>query len=602
MAYNRSVFPEGGIDTLQEFFDVPPAQKTNVLRYQELKMMSSLTSEQQIELNNLTTTLQDYLITPEHINKFSDICIGLETFFSSEVQGYIDTKQQEMQTEIDKFSDKGTFNPDILYYKNNYVFYNDGTGIKTYLAIQNPPLGTLPTNSTYFRILTITGAKGEDGIGIGLIFKGTWSNSGLYAINEAVQFGGLLFASLINDNIGNQPDLTQDTSAWGIALDVAITTTKLRGQRTIASESNTVNFITGEIIAFNPSVDDLEVIVNTTSPEEGIDYTINIDNQSITKISGTWKVGTTFYFRVIRNMINGLVFSDGQSIALGTIDKTRLSTDVQTTLDNVVTNTQEISVLNGAGELVEKANKSDLDTTNTNLANHIVDYTLQVPFGGTVTNVGNAYSIATPAISTLTTGMAVCLKINADSSGASTLNWDTKGAKGIKKANGADVTNLKANGIYTLRYDGANFILQGEGASGNAIASDLLSGKTAEVDAGDIVGTMIDRGVFNLGLNTPVPAGYYSGGTTANGKAYASGSATSDSNQILTVAGLAFIPRVVFINYLTDVYYVLYRDKSTSLIQQLGTGTYNTQSTMSSSGFSANVYSASLAFTWIAYE
>ena len=47
-----------------------------------------------------------------------------------------------------------------------------------------------------------------------------------------------------------------------------------------------------------------------------------------------------------------------------------------------------------------------------------------------------------------------------------------------------------ANSIYTMRYNGTNFILQGEVASGNAVASDLLSGKTASTDAGDITGTL----------------------------------------------------------------------------------------------------------------
>ena len=124
------------------------------------------------------------------------------------------------------------------------------------------------------------------------------------------------------------------------------------------------------------------------------------------------------------------------------------------------------------------------------LAAHAIDYTLQIPHGGTTTNVGNAYAIAAPAIAALDDKMAICIKVNADSTGAVTLNWDGKGDKAIKKANGSAVTNLKNGGVYTLRYDGTNFILQGEGASGDATASDLLSGKTATVDAGEITGTL----------------------------------------------------------------------------------------------------------------
>lgn len=139
------------------------------------------------------------------------------------------------------------------------------------------------------------------------------------------------------------------------------------------------------------------------------------------------------------------------------------------------------------------ASQQGLETCTNDLTDHKTDYTLQVPYGGTTTNVGNAYSIAAPAIASLTAGMAISVKVNADSTGAVTLNWNSKGDKAIYKANGVAVSNLKTGGIYTLRYDGTNFILQGEGASGNAVASDLLSGKTATVDAGEITGTMVNR-------------------------------------------------------------------------------------------------------------
>lgn len=153
-----------------------------------------------------------------------------------------------------------------------------------------------------------------------------------------------------------------------------------------------------------------------------------------------------------------------------------------------------------------------------------IDFTVEVPYGGTTTNVGNDYSIATPDITALAVGMAICVKINVDSSGATTLNWDGKGAKSILKANGGAVSNLKAGGIYTLRYDGTNFIIQGEGGSGDAVASDLLSGKTASTDAGDITGTMPNK-VGSATEITPstvdqvIPQGYY-GGITGDGKVF----------------------------------------------------------------------------------
>ncbi|MBU3146851.1 hypothetical protein [Clostridium sp. CF012] len=154
-----------------------------------------------------------------------------------------------------------------------------------------------------------------------------------------------------------------------------------------------------------------------------------------------------------------------------------------------------INALGGSGRTTEtvKKNADNIVALGESLASHSADYTKQVPYA-VATGTANTYAITTPTITALTAGMAVSVKINIASTGVSTLNWDGKGAKTIKKANGTNVTNLASTGIYTLRYDGTNFILQGEGGSGDATASDLLLGKKASVDAGDIVGTMPIRG------------------------------------------------------------------------------------------------------------
>lgn len=211
----------------------------------------------------------------------------------------------------------------------------------------------------------------------------------------------------------------------------------------------------------------------------------------------------------------------------------------------------------------------------------MADITTQVPYGGATTGLANTYVLAAPAIAALTAGMAVSCKINVDSTGASTLNWNSKGAKAIKKANGTDVTNLKNGGIYTLRYDGTNFIVQGEGGSGDAIASDLLSGKTASTDVADITGTMPNNAgdvaaVSSHAASTSihvVPATGYTDGTddavvitdadfiAANIKKakdvfgvtgvckegyYATGTVTVSSST-LTVTGLTFSPNDIVI-------------------------------------------------------
>ncbi len=153
--------------------------------------------------------------------------------------------------------------------------------------------------------------------------------------------------------------------------------------------------------------------------------------------------------------------------------------------------------------------------TQANLTSHLSDYTLQVPYA-TTTGSANIYSVLLNGVSSYYEGMAVAVKINVDNTGASTININSLGAKPIKKPNGNDISagNLKAGSIYSMRYNGVNFILQGSDAAGDAIPGDVLSGKTFSNDEGEQTGSMTNRGAITI---TPgktaqnIPAGYHNG-------------------------------------------------------------------------------------------
>jgi hypothetical protein len=178
------------------------------------------------------------------------------------------------------------------------------------------------------------------------------------------------------------------------------------------------------------------------------------------------------------------------------------------------TDTKEVFVGNSGGN-VALINKEVMDE-------HLKNYTLQVPYAQ-ATGSANTYTVTlNPPLTGYTEGVAVAIKINASNTGASTININGRGAKSIRdpRGNTLPAGKLTAGSIYTLRYNGTNFILQGEGASGNAAASDLLSGKTASTDAGEITGTMPNRAGDNANLASSVsgttlklraPKGYYDG-------------------------------------------------------------------------------------------
>jgi photosystem II stability/assembly factor-like uncharacterized protein len=179
------------------------------------------------------------------------------------------------------------------------------------------------------------------------------------------------------------------------------------------------------------------------------------------------------------------------------------------------------------------AEKNKLAGIEADFEVHLADYVLQVPYGAT-TGSANTYAVTLdPAPSAYTDGMALAIKINVDNTGASTINVNGLGAKSIKKSNGNNVSsgNLKAGSIYTLRYNGTNFILQGEGGEyGTATPDKVLSGYTIGTEEGIKTGTMPNHGSKTFTPNDTTQtsgAGYYSG-VTVNPRPTLSGNATPD--------------------------------------------------------------------------
>jgi hypothetical protein len=134
--------------------------------------------------------------------------------------------------------------------------------------------------------------------------------------------------------------------------------------------------------------------------------------------------------------------------------------------------------------------------TQAELDAHMADYSLQIPYVAAAGAVNVYTATLSPALAAYTAGVALSVNINITNTGASTINVNGLGAKAIIDSKGNAMTSgkLRATGIYTLRYNGTAFQLQGEGGGGTAIAAHILAGETASTDAGDIVGTMVNNG------------------------------------------------------------------------------------------------------------
>lgn len=113
---------------------------------------------------------------------------------------------------------------------------------------------------------------------------------------------------------------------------------------------------------------------------------------------------------------------------------------------------------------------------------------------GTTAGTSTAYTVTLSPIPTgYVTGMRITVKFHVASGSNPTINVNGLGAKSIKKPNGNSPT-LALNGVYTMVYDGTNFILQGEGGEyGTAAAAQVLEGYTFGTESGLVSGTMSNK-------------------------------------------------------------------------------------------------------------
>lgn len=156
---------------------------------------------------------------------------------------------------------------------------------------------------------------------------------------------------------------------------------------------------------------------------------------------------------IVNADINVSAAIDATKIAGGTVDNT------------------EFDYLNGVTGPIQ----SQLDAKSA-----VGDYIRQPGYAAATGSV-NAYAITlSPALAVYDAGVCVAVKINVANTGASTLNVNGLGAKAIldSKGNAMTAGKLKSDSIYTLRYNGTAFILQGDGTDE---ASDIL-GKIKTVD------------------------------------------------------------------------------------------------------------------------
>ena len=143
------------------------------------------------------------------MNTLMDTCVALQRFYKSDIEPYLNSQHSSWTGRINQFNYVGRFSSSEQYLLNNFVLYNLNGVDQLYICTNKPPIGTTPTNTDYWRVLSIRGLQGESGIGIA--FRYEWDSSASYFVQDVVSYDNGVWCCVQN-NTNEAP--SYDSPYW----------------------------------------------------------------------------------------------------------------------------------------------------------------------------------------------------------------------------------------------------------------------------------------------------------------------------------------------------------------------------------------------------
>lgn len=210
-------FPDN-IDTFITYLDILASDGRLVQLY-----MNAMNEGNQAQANEYLAQIpaaEQKIIKATDLNKITQAILALERFYKTDIQPYVENKQQEWLEVLSHFSYVGAWSSGTAYRKNNMVTYIvNGVELLYVATTENTPIGTSPLNGNYWRLLTLQGQQGVSGSG--LSYRQVWKASEAYNKDDAVTYGGAVYVAL-KSNTAVQPDA--DASTWQKLISLNATT------------------------------------------------------------------------------------------------------------------------------------------------------------------------------------------------------------------------------------------------------------------------------------------------------------------------------------------------------------------------------------------
>lgn len=144
------------------------------------------------------TNADQKFIDATKMNKLMDTCVALQKFYLTDIQPYVENLQTEWTNRIEQFNYLGDYSASALYAVNNFVTYTVSGIRNVYICVKVPPVGIAPTNTTYWRKLSIQGLQGPSGEN--LSFRYGWKSDEIYYPQDVVVYNNVVWGCLVQNS------------------------------------------------------------------------------------------------------------------------------------------------------------------------------------------------------------------------------------------------------------------------------------------------------------------------------------------------------------------------------------------------------------------
>lgn len=209
---SSTLFPND-LDNIISLLNVNSSDSNNIRLFQQFIMDGNF-SQAQVVLNSIQNASRK-VVDATYFNTIRDAVLALERFYKSDIYPYLEEQQEVWKNSVGQLQFLGPYSPGIQYAKNNYVSYIVNGTETIFIATADPPLGTAPTDTRYWRPLTVKGERGPSGPGASFMYD--WAPSEIYEVQDIVIYQNRWFVAKVQNQ--NQPPFV-GSPYWDVVIQL----------------------------------------------------------------------------------------------------------------------------------------------------------------------------------------------------------------------------------------------------------------------------------------------------------------------------------------------------------------------------------------------